>query len=115
MIEVLSMHWVLAHLIGDYLIQSDWMAVGKKKSSWVCLVHVVTYMLTFLLCGLSWWQFLAIAVQHFIQDRTGFIPWLMKVKGSGRFATPPLAPWSIFVTDNIVHCLFIYYIVRLVP
>lgn len=110
--EMMTLHWVLAHFIGDYLIQSDWMAVGKKKNSWICLVHVVTYMIPFLLCGLPWLILGYIALEHFWQDRTNVIVWFMKVKGSGRFATPPLAPWSIFVTDNIIHCLFIYYIIR---
>lgn len=26
------MHWIFAHLIGDYLIQNDWMALHKKKA-----------------------------------------------------------------------------------
>lgn len=24
------MHWIFAHLIGDYLLQNDWMAKGKN-------------------------------------------------------------------------------------
>ena len=29
------MHWLWAHLIGDYLFQNDWQALNKKKSSGV--------------------------------------------------------------------------------
>jgi len=107
------MHWIFAHLIGDYLLQNDWMALGKKRSSWICGVHVFTYMIPFLFCGLEWWQLALIAGQHFAQDRTGFIVWLMKVKGSAGFAQPPMGPWSIIVTDNIIHILWIAAIVRL--
>ena len=56
---------------------------------------------------------LLIGIQHFTQDRTGFIIWLMKIKGSEEFAKPPMAPWSIIVTDNIMHVLFIALVVYL--
>jgi len=104
------MNWIFAHLIGDYLLQTDWMAAGKKRSSAICAVHVLAYMIPFLFCGLEWWQQVIIAVQHFAQDRTGFIVWLMKIKGSEKFSQPPMGPWSIIVTDNIIHVLFIAYI-----
>lgn len=107
------MPWVFAHLIGDYIFQTDWMALGKKSKSWICAVHVLTYMLPFLFCGLAWWQLALIAGQHFIQDRTGFIVWFMKVKGSAQFAAGPCSPWSIIVTDNIVHILWIAWVVSL--
>lgn len=60
------MGWLIAHLIGDYVFQNDWMARGKKESSWVGTVHVATYMIPFLFIGLSWWQLLLIAVQHWL-------------------------------------------------
>lgn len=103
----------IAHLIGDYLLQNDWMAFGKKQRSWICAVHILAYMIPFLFCGLAWWQLALIAVQHFAQDRTGFIMWLMKVKGSEKFATGPCAPWSIIVTDNVVHIVWIAFVVSL--
>jgi hypothetical protein len=100
------MHWIYAHLIGDYLLQNDWMALGKKEKSRNCLVHVLIYMVPFLFTPLEVWQILAIGLQHYIQDRTQFVMWFMKVKGSEKFATGPCAPWSIIVTDNILHILF---------
>lgn len=104
-------HWIFAHLIGDYLIQNDWMAKGKKTSSWICTVHVATYMIPFLFCGLEWWQLAAIAAQHWIQDRTNFVVWMMNATGKGDFAKPPMAPWSIIVIDNIYHVLWIALVV----
>lgn len=101
------MHWIYAHLIGDFIIQNDFMASGKKKSSLICLLHICTYMIPFLLCGLTWYQLVLIGVQHFFQDRTNVVIWIMKKKGSGYFATGPLSPWSIIVTDNILHILWI--------
>lgn len=108
------MHWIYAHLIGDYLLQNDWMALNKKQSSWHCLVHVVVYMVPFLFTGLLFWQIILIGVQHFLQDRTQFVVWLMKVKGSEKFGTGPCAPWSIIVTDNILHILFMAGVASLI-
>ncbi len=37
----------LGHLIGDYLLQPTWMAIGKSKKDWrgfwVCTAHVPLY------------------------------------------------------------------------
>lgn len=104
------MNIYLAHLIGDFLLQNDWMAQGKKRSSWICLVHVLTYLIPFLFTSLVWWKLALIGLQHFVQDRWNFVSWLMKLKGSGKFAEPPCGPWSVIVTDNILHILFIAWI-----
>ena len=104
------MHWIYAHLIGDYLIQTDWMANGKKLKSWICAVHVLTYLIPFLFTQMSWWQLVLIGVEHFMQDRTGFVVWLMKAKGSAAFAAGPCSPWSIIVTDNVLHVLFMAWV-----
>ena len=105
------MHWIYAHLIGDYIIQTDKMAHNKKKSSIYCAIHVASYIVPFLLCGLSWWQLLLIAAQHYAIDRTNFIMWFMKIKGYNIFATGVCSPWSIIVTDNILHILWIAFVV----
>jgi hypothetical protein len=104
---------ILAHFIGDFILQNDKMASNKKKSSLWCGIHVVCYMLPFLLCGLAWWQLLLIAAQHFAIDRTGFVLWFMKVKGQASFASGPCSPWSVIVVDNILHILWIAFIVWL--
>lgn len=70
-------------------------------------------MIPFLLCGLHWWQLLIIATQHFFTDRTNFVIWFMKIKGSEKFATGMLSPWSIVVTDNILHILTIAFVIYL--
>lgn len=40
---------LLAHLVGDYCLQSDWMALQKTKSWKAALAHAATYTLPFLL------------------------------------------------------------------
>ena len=107
------MSWLLAHFVGDFLLQTDWMAANKKKSSLVCLFHIATYLVPFLLTPLLWWQIGLIGIQHFAQDRTNVVVWLMRVKGSEDFTKPPCAPWSIIVTDNILHILWMALVVAL--
>jgi hypothetical protein len=104
------MHWICAHLIGDYIIQNDWMAQNKKKHFFPCLIHCLTYIIPFLFCHLSWLQLILIALQHYIIDRTTFVGWFLEVKGSKMFRDGPLSPWSGVVTDNILHILWIAFV-----
>jgi len=99
-------------LIGDYLIQNDWMAQNKKKSDFHCSIHVITYLIPFLFCNFEWWQLLLIGVQHYILDRTMFVGWFMDIKGSKLFREQ-LHPWSWIITDNILHVLWIALVVWL--
>lgn len=48
---------LLAHLFGDYILQSDWMAQNKTKRSWPALAHALLYSLCFV--PLLW-----VAAQH---------------------------------------------------
>ena len=69
----------VSHLIGDFILQNEWMAVNKKNRSLACLVHTLVYLIPFLICQLQWWQIALIAIQHFIQDRTEIIMWWGRV------------------------------------
>ena len=109
------MHWIYAHLIGDYIIQNDWMATNKKSSDLHCFIHVITYMIPFAFCGLRWWQFLLIAIQHFIGDRFDLVRDYCNMVGSSRFLDPPFYPWSYIIIDQIFHILWIAFVVSLVP
>ncbi len=60
---------LLAHLFGDYVLQSDWMAMNKSKRTWPCLVHVLLYTSMFLFITTSWKALLVIGGVHFILDR----------------------------------------------
>lgn len=100
------MEQILLHLIGDYLIQNDWMAQNKKKLTWAgelaCQVHCLSYSLPFLFIG-SWVALLAIYITHYAIDRSQFVSWFMRVTGKSDFSKAPFAPWSIFVVDNTFH------------
>jgi len=100
----LNLPWILAHLIGDYLLQNDWMAGNKKKNSWICLVHIITYMIPFLLTDLNWLQLLLIAAQHYIQDRTHFVAWFCRV--TNKFQMDFNKFWGHVIVDNVIHILW---------
>lgn len=104
----------IAHLLGDFVIQNDWMAKSKKDSSMICAIHSITYIVPFLfLCDLNSWQLALIAGQHHVQDRDNFVIWSLKKTGKGFFATGPCAPWSIFAVDGTFHLLWIYFVINL--
>ena len=66
----MTAYWlIVCHLIGDYLLQSDWMALEKTKRSLAALAHVITYTLPFLLLTRSPAALLFIAGTHFVIDR----------------------------------------------
>jgi len=63
---------IVAHLVGDYAIQSDWMAAKKTERSWqgrgAAFVHAVLYTLPFVAITRSWRALVFILVTHFIID-----------------------------------------------
>ena len=63
------MEQLLAHIFGDFILQSDWMAMNKNKKTLNCLVHVLIYTSVFLLLTTSWKALFVIGGTHFIIDR----------------------------------------------
>lgn len=63
------MEQLLVHLLGDFALQSDWMALNKSKRTIPCLVHVLIYTACFLLLTTSWKALLVIGATHFLLDR----------------------------------------------
>ena len=60
---------LLAHFVGDFVLQNDAMAQQKKKSNYWCFLHVVTYLMPFCLTGIGFWPLLLIGVQPSLQAR----------------------------------------------
>lgn len=112
---------IVAHIVGDFILQSDWMAREKVRSSFACLVHVVTYTLPFLLLTQVPETLLVIAGTHFLIDRwrlPRFLIWARNLpfpgrrpfsecKGTGFSAdTPEHLAWLLYIIiDGICHIL----------
>jgi len=61
--------FLLCHFVGDFWLQTDWMALNKSKNTWNCIVHVLIYTSCFFILTLSWKALLFIGITHFILDR----------------------------------------------
>ena len=89
---------LIAHLFGDYFLQSDWMAAEKTKKSLAALAHALTYTLPFLLLAHSWQALVFIPGTHFVVDRwrlARYVCWIKNFRRtirpssrSGSYATP---------------------------
>lgn len=112
---------LVAHVIGDYVLQSDWMALEKTKKSLAAAVHAVTYTLTFLFITQSVPALLVIAGTHFVIDRwrlARYVVWAKNLlaprswhqpwsecSGTGYPKSRPdwLAVWLLIFADNALH------------
>lgn len=108
------MNWLIAHLIGDYLLQNDWMALNKKTRHLPCLVHCTLYsLIVFALTLWPWWAIGMVFAAHYAQDHTNIVLRWMKFIGQKQFATGPCSPWSIIVVDNVLHLVLLYALERI--
>jgi hypothetical protein len=112
---------LVAHLVGDYLIQSHWMANEKTKRSLPAAIHATSYGLPFLLLRPSPAAWLVIVGSHFVIDRwrlARHVVWVKNLVGRAPYRapwaasqptgyppdTPPwLAFWLLIVADNTLH------------
>ena len=126
---------LILHLLGDYVLQSDWMAQRKTKCSFAAYCHALVYSLPFL-CIASSVAFMVIFLTHFLIDRFRLARYVVYLKnflspkvtleitngkpsivtwwhswedckGTGYHKdTPPfLAVWLMIVADNTLHLL----------
>jgi hypothetical protein len=123
---------LIAHGIGDYILQSDYMALQKTKSKWAALAHVLTYTIPFLFITHAPLALFVIASTHFAIDHwrlARYVVWAknfigprwiddpnqpgMKLRnypwaecvGTGYHASRPdfLAVWLLIFADNLIH------------
>lgn len=106
---------LVGHLVGDYLLQNDWMALKKKLPTTegrnACSVHCLIWTLCVVFFA-SWptWTVPLLFLAHYIQDRTNIVAWWMDFYGQKQFRTGVCAPWSAIVVDNIFHIVTIWII-----
>lgn len=113
---------LLAHMIGDYILQSHQMAESKTKSSWAALAHVTFYSLPFFWFEPSGPAYLAIVITHFLIDRFRLARYVVFAKNNflatdeSRWCecqatgyperTPAwLSVWLLIIADNVLHVI----------
>ena len=114
---------ILCHLVGDYILQSSWMA-HRKTSNWdVALLHAFFYMLPFLFLGPSPVAILVISLTHAAIDRYRLAKYIVVLHDKlapkvarprpaerGEMGFPGTTPvwlstWLLIIIDNTTHVL----------
>lgn len=108
----------MAHMVGDYIIQSDWMAQEKTRRWWPAIAHGVTYTLPFVLVTQSPAALVVIAGTHVVIDRyrlarhvvwfkNQFAPFAFRpghtATGHGDDRPAWLSTWLLIIADNVIH------------
>ena len=112
---------LVLHAVGDYVVQSTWMAQEKTKSHVPALAHALTYTASFLLLTQSWAALGVIFGTHFVIDRwrlARYVCWFKNQLVPAKYRYPwkgneatgyhkdtPdwLAVWLMIIADNLLH------------
>ncbi len=121
------MEQILAHLVGDYILQTDKMATLKTKSTLWAVIHAAAYTLPFLLLTRSPIALLVIFGTHAIIDRFRLAHYVVRFKNMltdwnrDKFLTPTgypadtpawMAVWLLIIADNTMHLCVNYAALR---
>lgn len=104
---------LIGHLIGDYLLQTSWMANNKAKHWGALLSHCVIYTLAIVMAAI--WGgvtitpigILFIFISHILLDRRSFIVWWNRTIMKNESLS-----WLHIVTDQIFHILVLAVILH---
>lgn len=118
------------HLLGDYFLQNDWMAVNKSKYSLLgyltCFIHCTLYAIPFGLYYHNWVLAFLIYITHFLVDKFSLAKYWTKLVNChwkvedntiqeklGFSASRPeyLVVWLHIIRDNAVHLMGNYFII----
>lgn len=120
---MLALYIILAHMVGDYVIQTDWMAQEKTKRWLPAVAHGVTYTLPYALVTQSIPALLIICITHIIIDRfrlAKHISWFKNQfapkayrpewaggQYNGYSASTPvwMSTWLMIILDNTLHVI----------
>lgn len=100
---------IVLHSVGDWLLQTDWMAKEKGKSWTPLIAHVVVW--TACMLPAAVWLFnplwlLWLAGTHLVLDGTGFVRWWMTaIKRVPEADLRGSAWWLTVVVDQVFHLL----------
>ena len=113
------MHELILHLVGDYLLQTEQMALNKVRSWFWAIFHAGVYSLPFLLIIHRWEAWVVIFGTHAVIDRYRLVNYVCRLKntfwfGPGRAeydadtgyakATPVHVKfWLVVIVDNTTH------------
>lgn len=107
---------LIAHLLGDYPLQTNWMASNKATQWPPLLIHSGVYtsvigILSWIgFGGLTWWQLLIVFLAHVLLDRRTFVAWWVQHV----MRTDLLKNWWLgIMIDQVFHVTIIALILLL--
>jgi hypothetical protein len=122
------MEQLLAHLVGDYVLQTSHMAEKKTQSWAVAILHAFVYSLPFLLLTQSAAALFVIFSTHAVIDRYRVAAYVARVKNmagepthwrrylthTGYASSTPdwLSVWLVIITDNTLHMVTNYFALK---
>lgn len=124
------MEQLIAHVFGDYILQSDWMAAKKRGSLAVATIHALAYSLPFLFLQPSFAAWYFIVVTHALIDHLGLARYLCFAKnflaprsewpkwedtnfsGYNKSKDLWMSTWLYIIADNGLHLLANYCALR---
>lgn len=115
---------VVLHFVGDYILQSDWMANNKTKSWLPAIAHALTYTIPFLIFTRSLFALAFIFGTHLIIDHyrlARYVVWAKnflgpkswwpkpweecKATGYNPDVPPFMSVWLMIIADNTIHII----------
>ena len=111
---------LIAHAVGDYILQSHCMATQKTKSLLMALIHATTYAFPFTIITQSPIALAVIIFTHAIIDRYRLARYVSFIKNqigqiwdwkecdnNGYPKDTPiwLSTWLLIITDNLIHII----------
>lgn len=105
---------LMAHLVGDWLVQTEWQALNKVRNWRAMLAHVAVYhllVLSVLLFRFGWGDarvYLAVgvlALSHGILDRRTPLLWLMRILHLIQERQPER--WLAMAVDQVIHIVLL--------
>ena len=105
---------LLAHIVGDWLLQTEWQANNKIHKWQALLSHVIVYHLVILAVLIAWFGFrnttvyitvAVLAVTHAVLDLRRPVEWIMKMLRHS--VTNQSERWLVIVIDQSIHIILI--------
>lgn len=105
---------LIAHLLGDWLLQTEWQAQNKQHNCAALMVHVAIYhtvVLAVLVFGFKFTNLetvavvMALAVLHMILDRRTAVIWIMRRLRLTVERQPER--WLLIAVDQSLHLLLL--------
>jgi hypothetical protein len=113
------MEQLICHLIGDYVLQTNWMARHKHEKFYIALVHALTYLLPFVFITRSLSALSIILVTHTFIDHFRLARHLIRLRNwtwtdNGFPGETPshVAQGISIVVDNTLHLLINFLAIK---